>query len=365
MVLLTYTICAFVLIAPALLYLLLGRIFRTSIREKKRQERIPTERLISIPQFRFNQINGSWEKYCCKASPLHDNTILKIATFNTLFDLYAPRFSEQRYEYQLTKLLPSLDADIIALNEVTKHYLANLLTQDWVREKYFISRFSDKYKYRRHVDTKHFFCIILSRRPFHALYHYWFHSSVRTKRPAVIGLYKRADGDYFSVCSAHLAARRERQRDRAQQISELIQILSHPRVLLPDSEKLLKYDSLLLGDLNLHVDSEDRQFHSRRNIVVKDLWKELRPHEEGYTLDAYRNSLLKNGKTSNNIRLRLDRIMAIQVDGIATNFHYKNIEMFGDEPVDRDSYIFPSDHFGLMVRIGFWVPTQLRTCVLL
>lgn len=51
-------------------------------------------------------------------------TTLTIAQYNVLFDIVDQdkTFPLERYQYQVEKLLPALNADIISLNEVTKTY---------------------------------------------------------------------------------------------------------------------------------------------------------------------------------------------------------------------------------------------------
>jgi tyrosyl-DNA phosphodiesterase 2 len=314
--------------APFLIYLLLRVTLSVDVVKRKQKPHVvPQELANCIPQFHYTHETQSWEKYHNMTKDETFDTCFRIVTFNTLFDLYTSKNSEERYEHQITHLLPFQNADIIALNEVTKHYLSQLLEQEWVRN-YYISRFSNKKSYKRNVDVKHFFSVILSRKPFYSLHHYWFHKSIRTKRSAILGTFKRSDGSLFSICTAHLVARPERHQDRYRQLKELFSLLkSKP--------------SLIVGDMNLHYESEEKQLKD-----VQDLWKIVKPDESGYTFDTQRNSMI----TMSNARLRLDRMLAVNA---GNTFKCDDIRLFGDEPIDQVRKIFPSDHFGLVADISF------------
>lgn len=352
---LTWVIGILVLGSPLLIFIALYHKYKVVLSPAKRKQKQEQQRdrLISIPQYKFNYHNGRWEKFSEQTTDFYTGQI-NMATFNTLFDLYTSRYSKQRYDYQTTTLLPSLNADIIALNEVTKHYLTQLLEQPWVRKNYYVSRYSNKREYKRHVDTKHFFNIIISRKPFHTLHNYWFDQTVNTKRAAIIGLFKNSDGSFFSVCGAHLAARQENYKKRAQQVKELLTILRDPTLFTQD--KVAAYSSILMGDMNLQQPAEELQFYLRKDLIVKDIWKELRPDEKGYTLDAYLNPMITYGKTLNGARLRLDRIFTIQDAGFkSTVASVPQIELFAHQAIDDTSSIFPSDHFGLKASVDLYL----------
>lgn len=349
---LAYIIVSISVLTPIGLIILLRFIFRFKFNRAKRRKRNPREGLSLISQYRYNRKSNTWEKY-----KNDDNVTLNIGpfrciTFNTLFDLYVSRHSQERYEYQMNRLLPVQNADVIVLNEVTPHYLSQLLAQEWVREHYFVSRFSEKKGYKRKTDFKHFFSVIMSKKPFHSLYHYWFDTSIKTKRCAIVALFKCSDHSFLSVCGVHLVAREKRHHDRAKQIKELLALLRKPDYLLHDVEQVSSYSSLLMGDMNVHLQSEEKYFTTQKDVRVRDLWSELRPREGGYTLDSLRNLMVNNGRNPNGSRLRLDRMLLIEpCNQFKHMVRCNNINLFADEPIDKNRKIFPSDHFGLLAEV--------------
>jgi endonuclease/exonuclease/phosphatase family metal-dependent hydrolase len=314
---------------PLLLYAVLTSVFGVGsiFKTKKKREINYKDGLVDIPQFYFNTESNKWEQYTYDGTDVHLPENVRIASFNTLFDLYESRHSMKRYDYQISTLLPEQDAHIIALNEVTRHYLAQLLDQEWTKE-YYVTRISKggKKGYKRNVDVKHFFSVILSKTPFTRVQNYWFSPTVRTKRSAIVGHFQLRNGTTFTLCTAHLVARQNRHLERRKQLRELIAMLrGNP--------------SLLVGDMNIH--SETEQIHLEKQLV--DVWKQVKPKEPGYTFDMVRNKMLTLGHTLNGARIRLDRMFAIEAKHV---MKCNDIRLFGDEPIEKR--VFPSDHFGLV-----------------
>eukprot|EP00026_Physarum_polycephalum_P011197 Phypoly_transcript_11402.p1 GENE.Phypoly_transcript_11402~~Phypoly_transcript_11402.p1 ORF type:complete len:115 (+),score=16.06 Phypoly_transcript_11402:869-1213(+) len=99
---------------------------------------------------------------------------------------------------------------------------------------------------------------------------------------------------------------------------------------------------LFVGDTNIMFDEEEftPQTHAVGYPAILDVWKCLRPDEEGYTYDCTRN-----GQIQDKYRTRLDRIFVKSTN----SWVFKQISMVGTEPFEeRRSEMWPSDHFGLL-----------------
>jgi hypothetical protein len=111
--------------------------------------------------------------------------------------------SARRYEYQFSTLLPGLDADVLSLNEVTEHYLGRLLELDWVRSKYYVTRFSSKTSFSYNDKNKYFFVVLLSKYSFHAVYNFSFDRSIPSRPGSVVaGVLQLPHGRFLTICTA-------------------------------------------------------------------------------------------------------------------------------------------------------------------
>ena len=330
------------------------------------------------PSFYYKFVDNRWRNskklQACKISTSLLST-LRVCQFNVLFDLYSEQErvvnSARRYEYQFSTLLPGLDADVLSLNEVTEHYLGRLLELDWVRSKYYVTRFSSKTSFSYNDKNKYFFVVLLSKYSFHAVYNFSFDRSIPSRPGSVVaGVLQLPHGRFLTICTAHLKAFPEFFRTRERQLQELFGFMDRLGKSLPG-----KNSSLIIGDMNMHHGEEAQLAdHKARDFVIRDLWPELRPGNPGYTLDPTVNTMIPrmwDAKSSD--RFRLDRGFLIHPQGSRPVITPVRADLFGQQslllcstrtpqpqPVawctpawraasDSDSLAdtFASDHFGL------------------
>lgn len=134
-------------------------------------------------------------------------------------------------------------------------------------------------------------------------------------------------------------------KERVEQANVAINILQkHPNVIFG-------------GDMNWD-DKLDGQFPLPDGWI--DVWRELRPTEDGWTYDTKSNQMLSGNRT---LRKRLDRFVCNLHD-----FKVSGVEMIGVEAIPGLSYIkektvrkekklldlpvLPSDHYGLILTIS-------------
>jgi len=260
---------------------------------------------------------------------------IKIATYNVLkpvpwFDWIVQ--TEARYNYQLRTILPSLEADIICLNEVTESY-ARLLEKD----QYLTATY--QYSPLRPPDTApdDIRVVILSKTPIRI---------VKQKTRNVVAHLTKKN---VVVVAAHLQAYEgcmERRKQQLENIDNLLQEWSRD-----DAEDktlasaIRKGNVLLLGDLNLHLVGETENLW---DLGYKDLWLEKYFHEDGYTWDPNLNGLIANWLLLDNRRMRLDRICI----KASEQLKLRDIKIFANRNLPN-SALFPSDHFGLLAELDF------------
>jgi hypothetical protein len=93
---------------------------------------------------------------------------LSFASYNVLMNNMRRRYpitellfqSERRYKYQLNQMFPELNADFLALSEITEQYVELLLKNDYIQRNYYISPI----QYESHMK-KHG-VLLLSKLPF-------------------------------------------------------------------------------------------------------------------------------------------------------------------------------------------------------
>jgi endonuclease/exonuclease/phosphatase family metal-dependent hydrolase len=127
---------------------------------------------------------------------------------------------------------------------------------------------------------------------------------------------------------------------RAQQIRDIIDILEP-----------LNHPFIIMGDLNLYYEFEDAIVIDNKLI---DAWAQTHfsskyPFNDknmGYTFDALKNTLIPYYIPGACRQMRLDRILFSH--GFPA-FAITPCNMWANEPIKSDNYLFPSDHFGLFI----------------
>ncbi|MBD1920305.1 DUF504 domain-containing protein [Microcoleus sp. FACHB-831] len=248
------------------------------------------------------------------------SSALTIVSFNVLCDTYEQeRIQTEKRIPAIASHLRNCDADIIALQEVTRSLLDNLLELDWVRG-YFISEPPEASTLERYG------LLILSRLPFTLVEHrYSAHKQV------LVGTWQINERS-LHVAVVHLTSNRghNAMEKRAVQLN-----------LLLDYLKTQPGDCAIAGDFNTRGD-EQQDLLTKSGFV--DVWKELHPLEEGYTFDPHRNTLAAI-MTISNEAARFDRILLRAADG---RWLPRSMEIFACEPIpEAEGTLYASDHFGV------------------
>eukprot|EP01122_Echinamoeba_exundans_P000648 TRINITY_DN10575_c0_g1_i1.p1 TRINITY_DN10575_c0_g1~~TRINITY_DN10575_c0_g1_i1.p1 ORF type:complete len:291 (+),score=19.01 TRINITY_DN10575_c0_g1_i1:171-1043(+) len=223
-----------------------------------------SSKLVQIPWYSFDRDKNNWipQSYVEKSKSLiseSESRELRIATFNILTNEFS--FVDEivcnayRFAYINKQILPNLDADVICLNEVTNEYLPLLLTQEWVRRNYYISS----------LDIASKGNLILSKRDkCKRLFIERFDESLSHRaRPAVVAECSAGAGVDLAIASVHLTAVIYNSHFRKIELERL-----HSAIEATFSQSTSR---LIIGDMNMHSETEN-------NIIpsgYRDVWKEL------------------------------------------------------------------------------------------
>ena len=275
---------------------------------------------------------------------------LRLATLNVLFDTpgtEAVLLHEARFEAICAELC-SIDAHIIGLNEVTLRFVQKLLSQQWVRETYFVSAVpaiaDPQCKDLAAVRAPPSFGnLLLSRIPLVSLEYIPLRrrevhlATVHVSRGASLPPLRLA------VASAHLMAFpffKERQRSK-----EL-------RTVAEQLQKKSSFDaSVLMGDFNFHREAE--------NASIPAGWQEVPAVVRlGHTWSYTENTLIPRmlpfwlpGMLGWPKSMRLDRML---IHGGEFDCNAATARLFANRPIRSTTvpdYLFPSDHYGALVQI--------------
>uniref|UniRef100_A0A7S1JGB0 C2H2-type domain-containing protein n=1 Tax=Eutreptiella gymnastica TaxID=73025 RepID=A0A7S1JGB0_9EUGL len=235
-------------------------------------------------------VDGCWQPVQADTlpSPHHvDGTRISMVTFNILFDFYYQDqiFSPQRYNAVLESLCET-EADIIGLQEVTPLFVEMLMQQPWLQRSYFVSEVSS-------VAIQPFGQVILSRIPLVSvqLYHM---NKVKT---ALFGHLMIGAVDH-AFCVCHLVSNFSAAAD----IHSMRQ--AHLDTIFWELSQRAE-NSFVLGDFNFGDEEGNYTIEPYR-----DVWKDLRGPDVGYTYDIDGNSLAKITMKEDSLSRRYDRILS-------------------------------------------------------
>jgi endonuclease/exonuclease/phosphatase family metal-dependent hydrolase/2'-5' RNA ligase/uncharacterized protein (UPF0248 family) len=255
---------------------------------------------------------------------------LKIWTWNILKDTHSPELT-----YNTTRLpailaqIKESNADIIALQEVSKMFWRELLAQDWAR-KYYVSD----------LPTSDIFTqdsvVILAKMPFIVTEHIF---SVH-KRLLIARL--QVQDAPLHVTTVHLTSDMSANSNekRAQQLQVFF-----------DWANAVQGDAIVLGDFNANSDEQARLFAGKGFV---DAWLQLHPEDDGYTYYPQKNVLASLLSPSQQAR-RLDAMhvrstvwRAVQASLQATA---PIVSPFGGK--GENDVMYCSDHFALCATIAY------------
>lgn len=282
---------------------------------------------------------GTWKSDEITDNILIPKTDLKIATYNILNDVKSTPVelilrSKVRFANQLNEIIPTLDADILCLNEVTPLFYQMLLKSDWANKGDLHFSFTGP-KESTHEN------LIISKFPFQVI------QIQGGSRRIVLGLFPNKERS-FLLFSLHLIAFEELHPYRQKQM----QIIRKLTDSLKEIAQRMHWENLrhatksnnviILGDLNLHFKSETSIIYENGFI---DLWNEVRPHDVGYTWDPQVNNMIGKFLVFDDRRMRLDRIC---ISSNSEHLSINDIAIFANQPIKNRWWLFPSDHFGLV-----------------
>jgi poly(A) polymerase len=289
-----------------------------------------------LPSYRYDAKASAWVEAPRPASSpeaLPAPSELTLASFNVLFDLYDPELLDTpRRTAAALSLLRSVDADLIALQEVTEPFLRELLATPWIREHFFLSEGPAA------TTVKPYGQVLLSRFPFASM-----SQSVFSRDKRIIAGELALRGGSLWVATVHLTSNVDPTGGsaRAAQLRTLIHWAQALEARGPESS-----DLIVAGDFNFGDDAPEVQTLAEAGFV--DAWKALRPGDAGYSYDPARNALAALTTTAGQ-RQRFDHVL---VRSASRRLTPRKIELFGEEPLPgRPSPggdpLFVSDHFGL------------------
>lgn len=246
---------------------------------------------------------------------------LKIASYNILCNLYeAENIQTEKRMPAILHELQKCAADIIALQEVTPEFVAELLAADWAKN-YLISESIAGDKVKPYGN------LLMSTLPFNLVEHQF-----SAHKRVLVGTWN-LNNQLFRVAVVHLTGTRAENS---------LQIRSRQLATVIDYLQQQSGNCCIVGDFNIRGEEQQELFDYGN---FGDVWQELHPDQEGYTFDPAKNPLAMMlslaGKAA-----RFDRILLRN----AGNVSYKPLEMnlFGCEAIaGTKEQIFPSDHFGI------------------
>ena len=219
------------------------------------------------------------------------------------------------------KLLADAEADVIALQEVTPWLLHELRGQAWAKAYHMPMKDGQPWPPGG--------LLIMSRNP------------IRNPRAGPLpGRQGRAwlvvetqvGGVQVAVATCHLESPLAAGHTRAKQLDVFFDRLHGHG------------DALFLGDFNFG-DGEQPETARLREAYV-DAWRATQGDSRGFTWDMHRSAMARRGAFQGEVSRRLDRIL------VKSNaLRPAKAIIIGDEPVDTEGHVFPSDHFGLLVEL--------------
>jgi poly(A) polymerase len=317
---------------------------------------------------------GQWQRAppCSDFMPLQRP--LRIATLNVLMDSGDPSkpcsiipevLQHERRFRKSIRDLEKADADVIGLNEVTQHFLRMLADEAWIRKDYTLSTVPGEEEPENIAVFRKFGNVLLSRMPVARLCHI----EMPTKRHAEAAIIHTTHGGQdvrTLVTSAHFIAFPTQAAQRANEIKLLTE-----RLGIEDDWDI----AAVFGDFNFHREAESDS--------IPDGWAEPPAALGKYTFDTELNPMIRHylpkiwWGSFCPVQMRLDRIIInSRRGGPDVDLHACNVRLFANTLVNEEQdheisapagffqqlwnhrrlpweeYLFPSDHFGLIIDLA-------------
>ncbi len=252
--------------------------------------------------------------YFDKEIPNYPQENLKILTWNILKNTHFPEitFPSVRLPVIISHLKES-NADIIALQEVTKEFYVELLAENWVKGNYFVSDLPNNDIFES--DTT----IILSKIPFLSIEYIF-----SLKKRLLIAEFLLNDTKFF-VSNVHLTS--DMSKDAPQKRTNQMDIMLH-------WANNTQGEHLILGDFN--ADTDERKVFFEKNKGFEDVWK----GKNGFSYNLDTNPLAKLLSHSQKSK----RIDAIYLQ--SSQWQCEQVELYAQNLITKE--ISCSDHFGIL-----------------
>lgn len=273
------------------------------------------DRGITLSPWRYQEPDG-WRKVPLSAAPTSPRATLRVVSWNVWFGELA---FDQRTDALLDQL-ERCDADVIALQEMTRARLWKFLDHPWVGDHYTLSDATGG-------TLGQYGSLLLTRLPVAALEVVPLPSRMGR---ALLSATLRVGDRQLTVGTVHLESMAPFAEQRREQMG-----------LVTKRLRRLPHDALLLGDMNLLPD-EDVQAQTEE---FDDVWTRLHPTSPGLTRDPAIN-VMRAKLEPDTVPARLDRMLLRSPSG---GLRPLSIERLGMAPLpDSKGELFTSDHFGLL-----------------
>jgi len=257
--------------------------------------------------------------------------VIRVATFNLW---YSTEYRHERTEATL-QILHQEDAHVICLQEVTPDFLAHLLAEPWVQERYSIS-----HKEKASLGVMKYATVMLSRLE---VVSYSTHDMPSFMDRKLITAQCKIHGHEIIVGTVHLESELQVQ-SRQQQMQCIHQWLG---------EKNLSY--IIAGDFNFGTHAVEND--SLEAYQWEDVWATKKPSEAGFTRDTVTNKLLQS-QYPDGLQARFDRVVTHTCESSSCGLEPAYIERLGLDPVSPElPHVHPSDHYGLSATL-FVLPQE-------
>ncbi|MCJ1296855.1 hypothetical protein MMC34_008423, partial [Xylographa carneopallida] len=292
----------------------------------------PHHRFQMLPSYSFDADSQEWqssqpsERRASAAESSTEPPPLTLVSYNVLDDRYPEGAANCKQRWQhLIALLASLDADVIALQEVTPRFLAQLSAQEWVRSSYHLS--DTLVSHTAHTLDPSGLLLLSKARP--AQLHYREHDNRQ-----LLALFELASGQLLCVANVHLTSDHHRPSStkRHNQLRSLTDACNW------ESADGRPVDVVVLGDTNMQdVEAVPDDYTDAAAAV-------------GATYHPIDNALAKRVSRSGRCS-RYDRLLIRRSHPAAKlALRIVSAELLGVQPVDG---MFLSDHYGLLGRLDY------------
>lgn len=267
----------------------------------------------------FDAAAGQWREPVSVAASEPAQRIV-VATWNAWFQ--GP--DAARRQDGLLAVLASAHPHLIALQEVTTALLERIREAAWVRDGYQVAHAP----IRADAIPSHGLAL-LSRLPLAATVLHPLPTHMG--RRALVASWQAKPR--LAIAVVHLESMKANADTRGEQLRTLFGLLED------------ETDALVAGDFNFCASWPEE--NDRLDRRYRDLWAVLRAAEAGYTQDTGINTMLARAKQETR-QVRIDRILLRSDTG---RWIPESIRLIGDESIDGDAKLYPSDHFGLVATL--------------